>query len=202
MITSVNPPRTTLRPYRFTYEEALRMAEAGMLKEHDNVELIDGQLIPMSPVGDRHISCVDELTHLLIERLAASGRDMMRVSVQSPLRIDAHNAPEPDLVVKTKRGGAATPATTLLVVEVSDTTLAYDRDTKLPLYAEAGIPEVWIVNLDARQVEVYHDPKGPTYKLRQLLDANDMLSIKALSDTEPIAVSDILPARDASDPNS
>ena len=178
------------------------MAEAGMLPEHEHVELIDGQLIPMSPVGDPHIFCVDELTHLLVQRLPADSADTMRVSVQSPLRIDAHNAPEPDVVVKKSRGGAATPETTLLVVEVSDTTLAYDRDTKLPLYAEAGIPEVWLVNLKARQVEVYRDPKEQAYTLRQLLDTEDMLSINALPDTEPIAVSDILPARDALDPDS
>jgi Uma2 family endonuclease len=192
MMTSVDPPRTTVRTYRFTYDEVLAMADAGMLPEHEHVELIDGQLVPMSPVGDSHISCVDELTHLLVERLPAGSADTMRVSVRSPLRIDAHNAPEPDVVVKKSRGGAAKPETTLLVVEVSDTTLTYDRETKLPLYAEAGLPEVWIVNLQARQVEVYREPKGTAYGLRRLVDAEETLTIEALPDGEPIVVSDIL----------
>ena len=201
MITSVDPPRTTLRPYRFTYEEVLRMAEAGMLPEHEHVELIDGQLIPMSPVGDPHISCVDELTHLLIERLPAGSTDSMRVSVQSPLRIDAHNAPEPDIVVKKQRGGAATPETTLLTVEVSDTTLDYDRDTKLPLYAKAGIPEVWIVNLQARQVEVYREPKGTDYTLRLLRDASETVDLATLPDMKPLAVRDLLPPANEDTPD-
>ncbi|WP_245850314.1 Uma2 family endonuclease [Longimonas halophila] len=193
MTTRVDSPRTTMRPYRFTYEEVLRIAEADMLRKHENVELIDGQLIPMSPVGDPHVSCVNHLTRLLVERTTSN----VMVSVQNPLRIDAHNAPEPDVVVTTQHDGAPTPATTLLVVEVSDTTLTYDRDVKLPLYAEAEIPEVWIVNLEARQVEVYRDPSGPDYTVRLLRDAPATVDVAALPDIAPMAVSSMLPPEDA-----
>lgn len=193
MTTSVDSPRTTVHPYRFTCEEVLRIAEAGMLRKHENVELIDGQLIPMSPVGDPHISCVNHLNRLLVERT----RSNVVVSVQNPLRIDAHNAPEPDVVVTTQHDGAPTPATTLLVVEVSDTTLTYDRDTKLPLYAEAGIPEVWIVNLEARQVEVYRTPSGLDYTVRLLRDASTTVDLAALPKIKPLAVSSMLPPKDA-----
>jgi Uma2 family endonuclease len=193
MTTSVDSPRTTVRPYRFTYEEVLRMAEADMLRKHENVELIDGQLIPMSPVGDPHVSCVNHLNRLLVERTTPN----VVVSVQNPLRIDAHNAPEPDVVVTTQHDGAPTPATTLLVVEVSDTTLTYDRDIKLPLYAEAGIPEVWIVNLEVRQVEVYRTPSGPDYTVRLLRDASTTVDLAALPAIKPLSVSSMLPPEDA-----
>lgn len=174
------------------------MAGAGMLPEHEHVELIDGQLIPMSPVNRPHYKCVNRMTRRFV--VATEEIDSaVTVSVQNPLHIDAHNVPEPDLALLRGHDADATADTALLVVEVSDTTLAYDRDTKLPLYAEAGLPEVWIVNLQARQVAVYREPKGTAYGLRRLLDAEDMLSIKTLPDAEPISVSDILPASDVSD---
>lgn len=174
------------------------MLRAGILHEDDRIELIDGLLVPMGPIGSAHYFCVNRCNHFLGKHTP----DTVSVSVQNPLHIDAHNEPEPDIVLIDGFDVHPTPETALLVVEVSDTTLAYDRDTKLPLYAEAGIPEVWIVNLQARQVEVYREPKGTTYGLRRLLDTEDMLSIKILPDAEPIAVSDILPPPDSSDADS
>ena len=198
MITSVDPPRITVHPYRFTSSEVKDMLRAGILHEDDRIELIDGLLVPMGPIGSAHYFCVNRCNHFLGKHTP----DTVSVSVQNPLHIDAHNEPEPDIVLIDGFDVHPTPETALLVVEVSDTTLAYDRDTKLPLYAEAGIPEVWIVNLQARQVEVYREPKGTTYGLRRLLDTEDMLSIKILPDAEPIAVSDILPPPDSSDADS
>jgi Uma2 family endonuclease len=194
MITSVDPPRTTVRPYRFTSSEVKDMLRAGILHEDDRLELIDGLLVPMGPIGSAHYFCVNRCNHFLGKHTP----DTVSVSIQNPLHIDAHNEPEPDVVLIDGFDVQPTPETTLLVVEVSDTTLAYDRDIKLPLYAEAGLPEVWIVNLQARQVAVYREPKGTAYGLRRLVDAADMLSIETLPDAAPIAVSDIFPDRDAS----
>ena len=174
------------------------MAEADMLHEHDNVELIDGQLIPMSPINRPHYTCVNRMTRHFILLMEAINTDVT-VSVQNPLHIDAHNVPEPDLALLRGADAEAAARDALLVVEVSDTTLDYDRDTKLPLYAEADIPEVWIVNLDARQVEVYRDPKGSDYTLRLLRDASTSVDIAALPDIDPLAVSDLFPPEDTAD---
>ena len=202
MIASVDPPRTALRPYRFTYDEVLTMVEAGILRENEKLELIDGRLIKMAHVGDAHIACSTRLNHALHERIFDGDFDTIRVSLRNPLKLDPYHVPRPDVVLTNQDAAIPTPGTTLLVVEVSDTTLDYDRDTKLPLYAEADIPEVWIVNLDARQVEVYRDPKGSDYTLRLLRDASTSVDIAALPDIDPLAVSDLLPPEDASNVSS
>jgi Uma2 family endonuclease len=140
------------------------MGEVGIFGEDDRVELIDGEVVEMNPVGGPHISCVVGLTHLLIQ--ASGGRYF--VSVQNPIRLRDGREPLPDLSLLKRRPVAAEgpPASgnLLLVVEVSDTTLAYDRDFKLPLYAEDGIREAWIVDLNGRRVEVHSDPGAGGYR--------------------------------------
>jgi Uma2 family endonuclease len=148
----------------FTVEDFYRMLEAGILTEDDRVELIDGEIVEMSPIGSRHASCVMRLTTLLTEQL---GRAVV-VSLQNPLRLSTKTEPLPDVVVLKPRADFYAeshpgPGDVLLVVEVSDTTLAYDRQVKLPLYARAGVPEVWIVNLPKAVVEAYARPDGKSY---------------------------------------
>ncbi len=140
------------------------MAEADLLSEDDRVELIDGEIVDMAPIGTRHLACVVALTHLLAE--ASGGRYF--VSVQNPVVLDEDNEPQPDLSLLGTRPvptaeGPPGPEDVLLIVEVSDTTLAYDRDVKLPRYARAGIPEVWIVDLQGRRVESHSDPSPEGY---------------------------------------
>jgi Uma2 family endonuclease len=153
-----------VKRHRFTVQEYHAMAETGLLSEDDRVELVDGEIVEMTPIGTRHLACVVTLNHLLVE--AAGGRYF--VSVQNPIVLDDGNEPQPDLsLLKSKpdpAGELPGPADVLLVVEVSDSTLSYDRGVKLPRYGRAGIPEVWIVDLAARQVEMYSDPSFEGYR--------------------------------------
>jgi Uma2 family endonuclease len=121
------------------------------------------------------------------------------VSVQNPVRIDEHNEPEPDIVLSTALDGAPRPESVLLLVEVSGCTLNYDRDVKRPLYARVGIPEVWIVNLQDREIEVHRDPDGSVYRTRHLVGLDDTVIPERPSSMAPLPVRDILgdlPSRD------
>ena len=148
------------------------MGEAGIFSEDDRVELIDGEVVEMAPIGDRHVECVYRLTRLLSRwafldapsRYGGAEAGQLGVHVQNPLALTIDGEPQPDLVLVRRsegRTGVPVPEEVLLVVEVAETSLAYDRNTKLPLYAEAGIPEAWLVDLTTDIIEVYSEP-GPT----------------------------------------
>jgi Uma2 family endonuclease len=122
-------PAIRVQPRRFTSDEVQTMLRAGILHEDDRLELIDGQLIPMSLTGDPHIACIHRLTRLFVERTHSE----IMVSVQNPVRIDEHN--EPDVVLTTATDRAPRPGDVLLLVEVADSSLTHDRETRLPLYA-------------------------------------------------------------------
>jgi Uma2 family endonuclease len=146
--------------HQFSVDDYHRMVEAGILTENDRVELVRGEIIRMSPIGPRHASSVDLLAEWFILRLEKQAR----VRVQNPSTIESHSEPQPDLVIVRPgdyRRRHPGPEDTLLVVEVADSSLTYDRRTKMPLYAAAGIPEGWLVNLCENVVEVYREP-GPT----------------------------------------
>ena len=148
---------------RFTVHEYHRMGEAGILHEDDRVELIEGEIVEMAAIGTRHFSCVNGLTRLLVRGVD----DAAIVSVQNPVRLDEHTEPQPDLAmlrVRDYRESLPMPEDVLLLIEVSDTTLRYDRGVKLPLYARAGIREVWIVDLVGEVIEHYTDPSGNGYR--------------------------------------
>jgi Uma2 family endonuclease len=150
----------------FTVEEYHRMAEVGILKPHDRVELIRGEIVEMSPIGRRHAAFVDNLTELLVTRL--SGRAI--VSVQNPVVVAADSEPQPDLKLLRRRrpvpykDAEATAADVLLLIEVAETSLRYDRTVKLALYAEAGVPEYWVVDASAEAIEVYRGPAPDGYR--------------------------------------
>jgi Uma2 family endonuclease len=149
----------------FTREEYHRMGEVGILKPTDRVELIRGEVVEMSPIGRRHVAFVDNLTQLLAVRLA--GRAI--VSVQNPVALSDDTEPQPDLKVLRRRQvpykeREAYPEDVLLLVEVAETSLAYDRSTKLKLYAEAGIPEYWIVDCAAESIAVHRTPEAGRYR--------------------------------------
>lgn len=191
MAELVSPPPETdaeVRPRRFTSDEVQAMLRVGILHEDDPLELIDGQLVVMSPIGDPHIVCINRLNRLFVERTDPN----VVVSVQNPVRIDEYNEPDPDVVLSTALDGAPRPEDVLLLVEVADSTLAYDRDVKRPLYARAGIPEVWIVNLTDRQIEIHRNPDGDVYCTRHLTGTDDTVSPKRPESLGPVAVRDIL----------
>jgi Uma2 family endonuclease len=147
--------------HRFTVEEYHKMAEAGVFTEDDRVELIEGEVVEMTPIGWRHARCVSNL-NMLLARFAG---DRYVVSVQNPITVDEHSEPQPDLALLRvlPTGRLPGPEEVLLVVEVSDTTLPYDRNVKLPIYARASIPEAWIVDLQGEIVEVHTDPRPSCY---------------------------------------
>src|SRR6266850_1336095 len=149
----------------FTRHEYHRMAEAGILKPTDRVELIRGEIIEMSPPGRRHRAFVDNLNQLLTLRIA--GRAI--VSVQNPVVLAADTEPEPDLKIIRRRRVSykeleAHGNDVLLLIEVAETSLSYDRSTKLRLYAESEIAEYWVVDCTAESVEVHRAPDASGYR--------------------------------------
>jgi Uma2 family endonuclease len=157
------------------------MAEAGILHEDDRVELIGGEVVEMSPVGGRHAKCVTELTRVLVSLFG----DDVRVSPQNPVRFGEDEEPQPDVAVlrageRYRAGALPTPEDVLLLIEVADTSLAYDREVKLPLYARAEIAEVWIVDLNGGIIERYTEPSEEGYRLARRAGRGETLESAVL----------------------
>jgi Uma2 family endonuclease len=168
---------------RFTVDEYHRMAEVGILGPDDRVELLDGDIVEMSPIGPRHAATVTRLQHLF-HRLVA---DRAIIRTQHPARSDEYSEPEPDIALVVPRAdfyaeAHPTPRDVLLIVEVADTSARYDRLRKIPNYARAGIPEVWLVDLSEDRVEQYREPRGDAYVDRQVLGAGGTLTPLRLPD--------------------
>ncbi|CAN5122213.1 Uma2 family endonuclease [soil metagenome] len=164
----------------FTVHEYHRMGEAGILHEDDRVELIEGEIVEMSPVGGRHVSCVGRLTRI-ISRVAG---ERYLVNVQSPIRLSDHWEPQPDLAVVRDRDYGDTlpgPEDILFLIEVADTSLAHDKNVKLPFYARSGIPEVWIVDLTTDTIERHMEPSGSDYRLTEKVRQGDTFESTALT---------------------
>ena len=180
---------------RFTVDEYLAMEVAGILHEDDRVELIDGEIIIMPPIGDPHETGTDWLNRLLVPPLI--NRAMVRV--QGAIRLNDRSAPQPDIAVLRERPLSEVrpyfPPDVYLVIEVSDTTLAYDRGAKLARYATAGIPEVWVANLRAQEVTAYAEPSGAEYAAVHTYRAGDSISPRAFPDVV-LAVADFMPPVD------
>ena len=152
-----------LRRHLWTVDEYHRMGEVGLLDADARVELLEGEIVEMAPIGDAHAAISNRLNRLLV--LAVGERGI--VAVGNPVRLSLHSEPQPDFSVLRPRADYQTrgprPEDVILAVEVSDTTLRRDRQVKLAMYASAGIPEFWIVNLEIREVEIYRSPAGDTY---------------------------------------
>jgi Uma2 family endonuclease len=155
-------PWVARRP--LTVADYHRMGEVGILTERDRVELIEGELIAMSPIGSEHAGAVNALTRRLVQVVGERGI----VAVQNPVRLDDLSEPQPDFAVLKPRPddyrkATPCPEEVLLIIEVADSSLSYDRGVKRSLYARHGIPEFWIVNLTAGEVEVCRAPSGDSY---------------------------------------
>ena len=164
--------------HRLSVDDYERMAEVGVLAHGARVELIEGEVIEKAPIGTRHCAAVTRLDQLLQKAL----QDSALVAVQGPLRLNSYNAPEPDLAVLKPRqdfyeGTLPTGADTLLVIEVSDTTLAYDVRLKAPLYARFGVPEYWVVDLPGGLLRIFRTPQ-----------ASEWLDISALAQPGIVAL--------------
>ena len=155
----------TVRRRRFTLDEYHRMGEAGILGADDRVELIEGEIVEMTPIGRDHASVVARIQHFFSTRLG----DRAIVWTQNPLLLTAQvSEPQPDVILLSPRSdfyrsGLPEPSDVRLLIEVADSSLAYDRRTKIPLYARAGVAEVWLVNVDANRVDLYRSPGAGGY---------------------------------------
>jgi Uma2 family endonuclease len=150
---------------RFTRAEYHRMGEVGILREGDRVELIRGEIVEMSPPGRRHRAFVGNLNQLLAVRLSG----LAVVWTQNPIVLGDDSEPQPDVAILRRRSvpykeREAGAQDVFALIEVADSSLAYDRTTKMRLYAQAGIPEYWIVDCDAETIETYRDPTPDGYR--------------------------------------
>lgn len=176
---------------RFTVEEYHRMAEAGILKPTDRVELIRGEIVEMSPIGRRHAAFVNNLNEILVTRL----RSRAIVSVQNPVVVGDDSEPQPDLAVLRKRevpykDADAVAVDVLLLVEVAEHSLRYDRTVKLQLYAGAGIPEYWVVDCANEFVEIHRTPSADGYRDVLRVPGDGAVTLLAFSDVT-VRVADI-----------
>jgi Uma2 family endonuclease len=168
---------------RFTLEDLERMVEAGIVSVDERVELIGGEVVEMMAIGHRHAACVNRLNRLFAVGLG----ERAVVAVQNPVRLQAVEGPQPDLTIARPRAdfyatGHPTPDDILLLVEVGDTSLPYDRATKVPLYARHGVRELWLVDLSAEIVEVHRRPARDGYLDVRRLQRGDSIAPEALSD--------------------
>ena len=150
-------------PHRLiNVDEFYQMANAGILAEDERVELIEGELLAMSPIGSFHANIVDCITHSLFQQIGNN----VRVRIQNPLFLSNVNEPEPDVALVKKANYSQqhpTPADVFLLIEVADSSEKYDRKTKLPLYAHYEIPEVWLINVKQKKLEIYQKPSPEGY---------------------------------------
>ena len=168
---------------QITVDQYYRMAEVGLIAPDERVELIDGEIIDMAPIGSDHVGVVIRLTRLLGQ--AVDGKASL--SVQNPVRLSDRSEPEPDFAVLRFRdddysSAHPSPADTLLIVEVSNTSERYDRQIKLPLYAAHGIPEVWIISIEQQSLTIYRSPDNNRYQHEQTTQAPGNVSLFALPD--------------------
>lgn len=162
----------------FTTAEYHQMIEAGVFKEDDRFELLEGEIYEMSPLGSRHVAAVNRLNEIMSEQLRGS----VLISVQNPVELNEYSEPQPDLTLLKRRAdfyaqALPTPADVLVAIEVSDTTHEKDRNLKLPAYARAGIIEAWLVDLYNDHIEIHSQPhKGRYQEIRLVFRGQTVVS--------------------------
>ncbi len=167
----------------FTVQEYHLMSEAGVFGKDDRVELIEGEIIQMAAIGTRHASCVKRLNR----RFSIIPEEIAILGVQDPIQLTERTEPQPDVVLLKFRAdyyetAHPTPSEVLLLVEVADSTVNYDRDVKVPKYARSGIQEVWLWDLEANCLEVYRDPTANGYTSIQKFERGEIVSSLAFPD--------------------
>ena len=167
--------------HRVTVDEYYRMSEVGLLAPDARTELIDGEVIDMAPIGSPHSGKLDRLNYLLLAVLGESAR----VRIQHPVRLDRHSEPQPDLAVVLPRedfyeSRHPLPTDTLLIVEVSDSTLRLDLNVKVPLYARHQVPEVWVVDLEHNGIHFFRSPQNGVYIDATFTDKPAVVALTAL----------------------
>lgn len=169
-----------------------KMIDAGVFHEDDRMELIEGELIQMAPIGGPHMQLVNLLTRILVQQVAEDGV----VSPQNPVALPPDSEPEPDFVVLgpecLRRTEVPTARDVLLLVEVAHSSLAYDRDVKIPLYAKHGIPEVWLFDTTSRSVSIYREPVRNSYRRLLIPERSETISPSLLPKVK-LSLSDLWP---------
>lgn len=176
----------------FNVDEYYRMTDAGILSPDDRVELIEGEVIRMSPIGTHHAACVRRINAYFSQ---AAGR-LTIVSVQNPVRLNDFSEPQPDIALLKRRddfyaSGHPAPEDILLIVEVGDTSASYDRAVKIPLYAQAGIPEVWLADLPRDFVGVFASPVNGRYQNIREARRGETLTLSSLAEIT-VRIDDLL----------
>lgn len=185
-LVSISP-----RKHRLSVGDFHRMGEVGILDPNVRCELIDGEIIDMAPIGSLHAGTVRMLSRLL----GRSVGNLAVIAIQDPVVLDEHSEPEPDIALLKPRADfykSAHPRAedVLLIVEVADTSLRFDRETKVPLYARNGISEVWLVDLQSLRVEVFQEPRPEGYAKSRIHELTTPLAPAALPECT-IDVSDL-----------
>ena len=157
-----------------------KMAEVGILKPNDRIELLNGEIIKMSPIGSLHAGYVNIIDELLSDALGKK----VHVNIQSPVRLGAFSEPEPDLLILKRRKDhyltrLPLPQDVYLLIEVADTTLEKDREIKVPLYAKANISEYWILNVVDQQLEIFTNPINGKYQNKSIIKGKDIAVFEA-----------------------
>jgi Uma2 family endonuclease len=183
---------TERQRYRFTAEQYHQMGEAGVFLPGDRVELIEGEIIAMNPIGDPHAGGVNRLTEIVVVRVVGKAI----TAVQNPVRLSEHQEPQPDLAILRFRDDryasqGPKPEDVLLLIEVADSSVTFDLRVKGPLYARHNIPEFWLVDLGRQQVTVFRQPSPDGYRSMQIHERGASLTLAELPDVT-IMVDEIL----------
>lgn len=175
--------------HQFTVDDVKQFVAAGVLSEDDRVELIEGDLIDMSPINEPHADTVDLFTDHLVDQIGSAAR----IRFANPVRLSDLSIVQPDIAVVRRqryRVRHPLPDDVLLLIEVSDSTLSFDLRTKVPLYARTGVAEVWVVDVNAQVIHRFRQPEGSAYRLVEELRSGDTITIDALPHVT-LAVADI-----------
>jgi Uma2 family endonuclease len=180
MTAQIVTPSFTSNIHKFTVQQYHLMYEAGVFTEGDRYELINGEIREMSPIGIKHAVCVAKTARLFQIKLG----DRAFVWTQNPIILRNYSEPQPDLAILKWRNdfyasALPTPEDILLIIEVADSTIAYDRDVKMPLYAVNGIPEMWLFDVNQQIIEGYTQPSSSGYKRMQRYEQGDTLAMNA-----------------------
>ncbi len=183
MTAQLVTPSFTSNIHKFTVQQYHLMHEAGVFAEGDRYELINGEIREMSPIGIKHAVCVTKAARLFQIKLG----DQTIIWTQNPIRLSNYSEPQPDLAILKWRddfyaSALPTPEDILLIIEVADSTIAYDRDVKRLLYAANGIPEMWLFDLNQQIIEGYSQPSASGYKRSQRYEQGDTLSLLTFPD--------------------
>ncbi len=167
-----------LKTWKIDVTAYLQMVEVGIIDPNDPVELLDGKMIEMSPAGPPHLGMINRITTVLSRYL----QNLAIVQIQSPILLSEDSLPEPDIAILRLNDtfyadAYPQPEDVHVLIEVSDTSLAYDRDYKLHFYAEANIREYWIVDLSQHQLLRYYEPQGREYRHRELLQLGEEVNL-------------------------